>query len=101
MPPQGQSVGICLDDVILLSRLLAKRQPTAASDVAALFTRYDSLRRPHVTKAHKLAIKRFENVKDISWLAFKIREWFLWLVLLLFAKQFSAESEYDVLKEEL
>src|SRR5205809_1592829 len=60
MPPQGQSVGICLGDVILLSRLLAKYQPTTASDVTSLFTRYDSLRRPHITKAHKQAIKRWE-----------------------------------------
>ena len=101
MPPQGQSVGICLDDVILLSRLLAKHQPTTTSDVATVFTRYDSLRRPHVTKAHKQAIQRWENVKDISWLTLKVREWFIWLILLLFAKRFFEGTEYDVLKEEV
>ena len=101
MPPQGQSVGICLDDVILFSRLLAKHKPASTSDIATLFTRYDSIRRPIVTEAHKQAVRRWENVKDISWLVFKIREWVVWLALLLFANWFFQGAEYDVLKEEL
>src|ERR1700739_1757818 len=101
MPPQGQSVGICLDDVILLSRLLAKHKPSSTSDIATLFTRYDSLRRPIVTEAHRQAVKRWENVKDISWLVFKIREWVAWRLLYFFAERFFKETEYDVLEEEL
>ncbi|KAI9770499.1 MAG: hypothetical protein M1839_003180 [Geoglossum umbratile] len=112
MPPQGQSVGICLDDAILLSRLLAKHSSPSTSlpsdspswtsaDLSAAFSRYDTLRRPVVDKAHKKALQQWENVKDISWFAFKFREWVVWLMLLVMGSMFDEGEGYDILKEEV
>ncbi|KAI9771083.1 MAG: hypothetical protein M1840_002434 [Geoglossum simile] len=110
---EGQSVGICLNDVILLSRLLAKHSSPFASsspsdppswtsaDLSANFSRYDTLHRPIVDRAHKKAIQQWENVKDISRFAFKLREWFVWLTLLVMGSMFGEGEGYDSLKEEV
>lgn len=61
MPPQGESIGLALEDVILISRVLEARKESAPED---LFKHYESLRRDRIAKAQKEAEWRFEKIKD-------------------------------------
>ena len=52
MPPQGESVGLALEDIILLSRLLKYHNAGPTTDI---FQHYDSLHRSRIDAAVKEA----------------------------------------------
>ncbi|KAF2502208.1 FAD/NAD(P)-binding domain-containing protein [Lophium mytilinum] len=61
MPPQGESVGLVLEDVVLFSRLVAHHKGKAASHI---FHNYDLLRRARIDAAYKEATFHWETAKD-------------------------------------
>jgi salicylate hydroxylase len=71
MPPQGESVGLALEDVVLLSTLFAKKPDMAIDE---LFQTQDKLRRERIEKAYDEASMRFETVKDKGWVAGMLME---------------------------
>ena len=73
MPPQGESIGMAFEDVVLLSRIIGKHNKTKpASDI---FTLYESLRRERIEAAYQEANWRFGTVKDKGWLVGVLMDW--------------------------
>lgn len=93
MPPQGESVGLALEDVVLLSRILQHRQEKS---IMQLFRNYDQLRRPPINAAVKEANFGFETVQDRGWLMAIIMEWLTWFVLLYRSSRKEQEFAFDV-----
>jgi 2-polyprenyl-6-methoxyphenol hydroxylase-like FAD-dependent oxidoreductase len=79
MPPQGESVGLALEDVVLFSRLLQKHQAKEAEDI---FVLYELLRRDRIEAAFDEANFGWEKVKDKGWFGGLMMEYltvaFLW-----------------------
>lgn len=98
MPPQGESVGLALEDVVLLSRILEHHE---ARPVEELFLRYDDLRRPRINAAVKEANFGFETIKDRGWVTTIIMEWLTWIVLAWRATRKEEEFIFDVRNIEL
>jgi hypothetical protein len=78
MPPQGESVGLALEDVVLFSTLLAKYKSKTAAE---LFELFESLRTGRINAAFDEANFRWETVKDKGWLAGVMMEWITAAVL--------------------
>ena len=80
MPPQGESIGLALEDVVLLSRIIAAHGESKST--ADIFTQYDSLRRDRIESAFDEASWRWETVKDKGWFGAlmieKLTPWILW-----------------------
>lgn len=93
MPPQGESAGLALEDVILLSGILKNHEVVS---VERMFLHYDELRRPRINAAVKFANFGFETIKDCGWLKIIIIEWMTWLFLILTASRKEKEFAYDV-----
>ena len=64
MPPQGESVGFALEDVVLFSRILKQCKDLP---IEGLFAKYEHLCRPRINAAVKAANLGVETVKDHSW----------------------------------
>jgi hypothetical protein len=81
MPPQGESIGMALEDVVVFSRVL--EQQNATREATHIFETYDGMRRERIEAAWKEADFRFETVKDKGWLAGIMMDYltvfFLWL----------------------
>jgi salicylate hydroxylase len=79
MPPQGEGVGMVLEDVVLLALITGRYGATGLKNV---FTLYEDLRRKRIDVAYDEANFRWETVKDSGWLAQAMKEWltpvFLW-----------------------
>ncbi|KAF2740092.1 putative salicylate hydroxylase [Polyplosphaeria fusca] len=93
MPPQGESVGLALEDVILLSRILEHHQIKSIGD---MFNCYDTMRRPRIDAAVKEANFGFETIKDRGWLGNIIMDWLTWFFLAWRQKRKSEEFSFDV-----
>lgn len=93
MPPQGESVGLALEDVLLLSRILDLHETRA---VPELFKGYDSLRRSPVNAAVKEANFGFETIQDRGWLTTIAMEWLTWAFLKWRASRKEQELASDV-----
>jgi salicylate hydroxylase len=93
MPPQGESVGLALEDVLLLSRILMH---DIARSVPEMFEQYDKMRRARIEAAVKEANFGFETIKDRGWLGIVIMEWLTWAVLAWRAKRKDEEFAFDV-----
>lgn len=93
MPPQGESVGLALEDVVLLSRIIQhhERMP-----IEQLFKHYDQLRRPRINAAVKEANFGFETIKDRSWFTTMLMDWFTWIFLWWRASRKEDEFAFDV-----
>jgi 2-polyprenyl-6-methoxyphenol hydroxylase-like FAD-dependent oxidoreductase len=80
MPPQGESIGMALEDIVVLSRVLERQNATR--DVSHMFETYDGLRRERIEAAWQEADFRFETIKDKGWLVGIIMDYlttfFLW-----------------------
>jgi salicylate hydroxylase len=92
MPPGGQSVGLAFEDVIILSRLLSSSPST---DLAEVFARYDSIRRPRVEEHYRQAASRWEGTRTRSWWVQWIMELFIWFYLLAIAQHADENFGYD------
>lgn len=79
MPPQGESTGLALEDVVLFSRILSYHETKSLQD---MFEKYEALRRKKIDEAYEEAMFRWETVKDKGWFKMKLVEfgtpWFLW-----------------------
>lgn len=93
MPPQGESAGLALEDVVLLSRVLAHRN---GKSIEESFQLYDKLRRPRISTAVKMANFGFETIKQRGWFATILIEWITWIFLGLTAPRKETEFAYDV-----
>ena len=80
MPPQGESVGLALEDAVVFARCMAEEQQRAALESA--FAKYERLRRPRADEAYKQATFGWDTQKDSGWFAFQLKNWltgwFLW-----------------------
>jgi salicylate hydroxylase len=93
MPPQGESVGLALEDVILFSRILGGHH---LRPIEELFQYYDDLRRPRINAAVKEANFGFETIKERGWFGTIIMEWLTWIVLAWRASRKENEFSFDV-----
>jgi salicylate hydroxylase len=94
MPPQGESIGMALEDVVVLSRVLEHQN--RSRDVPHMLETYDGLRRERIEAAWQEAEFRFETVKDKGWLAGIMME-YLTIVFIWWTKSKHKESmAYDV-----
>jgi 2-polyprenyl-6-methoxyphenol hydroxylase-like FAD-dependent oxidoreductase len=98
MPPAGHSVGLALEDGVLLARLLETTKPSMPQDV---FPRYQELRRPRIENEYKHALQRWEGVKTISWWLQKLREYATWIYLAIFARHTDKSLKYNIFTQEL
>ena len=93
MPPQGESVGLALEDVVLLSRILEHHETRSVKE---LFQCYDRLRRPRINAAVKEANFGFETIKDRSWFTTVLMDWLTWIFLAWRAIRKEEEFAFDV-----
>jgi 2-polyprenyl-6-methoxyphenol hydroxylase-like FAD-dependent oxidoreductase len=79
MPPQGESIGLALEDVVLLSRVIEKGN---LDSVQQVFEKYEHLRRDRIEEAYEKANWNWGTQKDKGWLGWVMMEWmmsiFLW-----------------------
>jgi 2-polyprenyl-6-methoxyphenol hydroxylase-like FAD-dependent oxidoreductase len=93
MPPQGESVGLALEDVVLLSRIL---DHCNGKSVEESFQLYDKLRRPKINAAVKMANFSFETIRQYGWFTTILIEWITWIFLALTSSRKERELAYDV-----
>ena len=79
MPPQGESAGIALEDVMVFAKLASEHRTRRWPEI---FAAYERLRRGRVDAAYKEANWRWDTAKDSGWFAQTLKEWltpaFLW-----------------------
>ena len=93
MPPQGESIGLCLEDVMLLSKVL-KEKPS--DEALQIFETYEFLRRERIEKAFEKADWSWETVKDKGWLGGLMMEYMTGAFLWWTKKSREEELAYDV-----
>lgn len=93
MPPQGEGVGLTLEDAMLLSRLLDAHD---SSTTLKLFGDYEKLRRARIDSAVDEANFRWETVKDKGWFAGVVMEWLTVLILWWTQQERIKSYSYDV-----
>ncbi|CUS14426.1 unnamed protein product [Tuber aestivum] len=100
MPPHGGSQGfsLALEDTVILSRILEKE---GLDDLERVFVRFEEVRKPRVDKVYLQANKNWEGIKDIGWFANMIKEFFMWIYLIFFAKSVEESYLYDAHKVEI
>ena len=98
MPPQGDSVGLALEDAVLLARVFREQPERPVQEV---FQIYRETRRVRVDKGFKDASLRWEHVKDKGWLRQKVYENFMWGIFWLKGESFQDTYAYDVREEKL
>jgi len=98
MPPQGESVGLTLEDVVLFSRLLDRQ---ASKSTPQVFKEYEDLRRARIDAAVDGANFRWETVKDKGWLGGILMEWLTVLVLWFTREKRVKNFSFDVRDIEL
>lgn len=79
MPPNGESVGLALEDATLFARVL---EVHAGEPMSKLFSVYEDLRRSTIDSVYKEAEFNWDGVRDKGWVAAKLLEWitpiYLW-----------------------
>ncbi|OCL04282.1 FAD/NAD(P)-binding domain-containing protein [Glonium stellatum] len=88
MPPQGESVGLALEDVVLFSRVVSQHETKPTTQI---FADYEKLRKPRIDAAFKEANFRWETAKDRGWLMTVLLEWMTWI----FIKWMNISKEKD------
>jgi salicylate hydroxylase len=99
MPPGGQSVGLALEDAVLISRILAA--VSSSTPISETLSHFVSLRRPRVEDHYKQMASRWEGVKDKPWWKQRIIEFFTWFYLQYLAGKGDANFLYDAEKVEI
>ena len=79
MPPQGESVGMALEDVTIFAKLASAYQSHSWPEI---FGAYESLRRGRIDAAYKWTSFRWDTAKDCGWVKQSMKEWttrfFIW-----------------------
>ncbi|KAK2760940.1 hypothetical protein FQN54_002182 [Arachnomyces sp. PD_36] len=87
MPPQGESIGLALEDAVLFSRVFARHNSKDIGDdepsiLSGVFKSYEDLRRGRIDEAYREAAMRWESAKDSGFIGMKMKEfmypWILW-----------------------
>jgi hypothetical protein len=80
MPPQGESVGLAIEDSILFARTLAAKAPNTL--VSETFAHFERNRKDRIDAAYEEANWRWDTAKDAGVVATVLKEWattaFLW-----------------------
>lgn len=98
MPPQGHSIGLALEDTVLLARLLSEKPELSLEEV---FTRWDNIRRPMISESYKHASRGFNSNKELSWFWNLVREWVTWAIISTFGRYMDHQFTYDISKLEI
>jgi salicylate hydroxylase len=98
MPPQGESMGIAIEDATLLSRLISE-QPGAS--ITNTISRYERNRTEKINQAFDEASWRWENVKDSGFLMTLVKEYMTTAFLWWTKDKLSKSWEFDIMKAEL
>lgn len=81
MPPQGESIGLALEDTALFSRIVEVHQAVPVP-ISTLFSEYEALRRPVINAAVSDAEMRWDGMRIKGSVEAKIFEWmstaYLW-----------------------
>ena len=93
MPPQGESVGLALEDVVLFSRVMGQNETKATFQI---LSDYENLRKPRIDAAFKEANLRWETAKDRGWLMTVLLEWMTWMFLKWMSISKEKEFAFDV-----
>ena len=72
MPPQGESVGMALEDVMTFAKLASVHQ---SHTWLKIFMAYESLRRDRIDAAYKWTSFRWDSAKDCGWVKQSMKEW--------------------------
>src|ERR1700744_2526421 len=94
MPPQGESIGMALEDVVVFSRVLERQNATR--EAAHMFETYDGLRRERIEAAWREADFRFETVKDKGWLVGVAMDYLTTFILWVSRSKHQDSMAYDV-----
>ena len=95
MPPQGEAVGLALEDATLLTRVF---QELPEKSIPEAFAIYEKTRKPRVDVVYTEANKRWEKVMDRGWLKQKALEMMFRVILYI---KGGGAPEYDIRKEKL
>ena len=86
-----------IEDAIIFARTLAMHASSSntPASIPALFSTYESIRRPRIDAAYDEAVFRWETVKDSGWLVHKLKTWmtpwFIWWTAKTRAKGFEED----------
>lgn len=93
MPPQGESIGLAIEDTILFTRVLEKYH---SEPLTKTFEMYERLRKPRIDAAFEEAEFRWENVRDVGFVVCYLREWMTTLYCWWVKKAYENKFAYDV-----
>ena len=93
MPPQGESVGIALEDVMVFAKLASQYQSRSWPQI---FRAYEGKRRARIDAAYKEAVSRLATAKDCGWVKQMLKEWLIPWFIWWSAKSRHASFEEDV-----
>ncbi|KAJ5684588.1 uncharacterized protein N7477_000933 [Penicillium maclennaniae] len=80
-PHAGQSVALALENVLLLSGLLAQYQGGDYTNLEEVFTRFDRLRRPLIQRIDEVALRNGRMRRNQSPGTVWCKEWYMWIML--------------------
>lgn len=80
-PHAGQGVGLALEDVLLLSVLLAQYQDGRYSTLGEVFEQFDAIRRPRITRINEIAQRNGNMRRNQSPWTVWVKEWYMWMML--------------------
>ncbi|KAJ5775868.1 uncharacterized protein N7511_000879 [Penicillium nucicola] len=80
-PHAGQGVALALEDVILLSGLLAHYQAGDYTNLQELFDRFDQIRRPRIQRINEVALRNGRMRRNQSPWTVWFKEWYMWAML--------------------
>lgn len=79
MPPQGESIGIAIEDAVLIARIFERRE---SRSVSQLFKDYESVRKAEIAEHYKTASFRWDTAKEAGWLYGVLLEWITMVYLI-------------------
>lgn len=98
MPPQGESIGIAIEDAILFTRTLAKYRSYPLTEA---FKVYEELRRHRIDEHYQEASRRWETVRDCGYFVNKLKEvilpWWIWWSNDARTKTFMSDAETAII----
>lgn len=109
MPPKGESIGYCLEDAILFSRVLFYNLShfshfSSADPARTIFSSYERIRRKPIEEAYRTASTGWMSNRDMGVIGTKLFEWFtpvfLWWTRTAMERDFMADPR-DVQLPEL
>lgn len=98
MPPQGESVGLAIEDTILFARVLDELRDRPVTEILGHYAR---LRTPRITAAFDEADRRWDNTRDKGLVAGVMMDLMTPLILWWMQEGKFKDFEYDVRSVDL